>query len=67
MPVLPPIEASTMASNVVGIWTTLIPRNHVAAAKPVMSPITPPPRAIINDPLSNLASYAALWIKSIED
>ena len=37
--------ASTCASNVVGICTRLIPRNVIAAANPVRSPITPPPNA----------------------
>ena len=45
IPVLPPTELSTWANNVVGICTKSIPRNNVAAAKPVMSPTTPPPSA----------------------
>ena len=44
-PVLPPVEASTIASSVVGTLIQPMPRIHVAAAKPVRSPVTPPPRA----------------------
>src|SRR5215216_2088930 len=45
-PVLPPSDASTIESNVVGTATQLMPRIYVEAAKPAMSPITPPPRAM---------------------
>jgi hypothetical protein len=34
-----------MARNVVGICSTATPRRYVAAAKPAMSPVTPPPSA----------------------
>ena len=44
-PVLPPVEASTIDSSVVGTFTQRMPRIQVAAAKPVMSPVTPPPTA----------------------
>ena len=47
--VLPPIEESTIASSEVGICTNLIPRLKVAATKPIMSPITPPPKARSTD------------------
>jgi hypothetical protein len=47
MAVLPPIDESTMASNVVGTCTNLMPLIYVAATNPIMSPITPPPSAII--------------------
>ena len=46
MPVLPPTDESTCESNVVGICIKLIPLMKVAAAKPVRSPITPPPKAM---------------------
>ena len=47
MPVLPPTAASTMASSVVGTWTTLTPRSHVAATKPARSVTVPPPTPTI--------------------
>ena len=34
IPVFPPTAASTIASSVVGTWTTRTPRSHVAATKP---------------------------------
>ena len=46
IPVLPPTELSTWASRVVGIWTKSMPRSRTLAAKPVRSPMTPPPSAI---------------------
>src|SRR5215212_2809316 len=45
-PVLPPSDASTIESNVVGTQTQGIPRMYVDAANPAISPITPPPRAM---------------------
>src|SRR4029453_5523464 len=45
-PVLPPIAASTCASNVVGICTKSMPRRKHPAAKPARSPTLPPPKAI---------------------
>ena len=42
-PVFPPMAASTIASTVVGMCTTLTPRSHVAAMKPPMSLVAPPP------------------------
>ena len=48
-----------MASRVVGTCTTAIPLSQVAAAKPVMSPTTPPPRATSKERRSNLRSKAA--------
>ena len=45
MPVLPPTAASTIASSVVGTFTRRTPRSHVAAAKPAMSVVAPPPMA----------------------
>ena len=45
-PTLPPMAASTCASRVVGTWTRATPRRMVAAAKPAMSPMTPPPTAM---------------------
>ena len=47
MPVLPPTDESTWASSVVGIWMKSTPRRRMAAAKPVRSPMTPPPKATI--------------------
>ena len=44
-PTLPPIELSTCASSVVGTCTSVMPRRKVAAAKPAVSPMTPPPTA----------------------
>src|ERR1035437_3511457 len=43
MPVLPPTAASTMARSVVGTWTTVTPRSHVAATNPARSVTVPPP------------------------
>ncbi len=43
MPVLPPTAASTIASSVVGTWTTRTPRSQVAATKPARSVTAPPP------------------------
>jgi len=45
MAVLPPTEESTAARSVVGSCTSPIPRMYSAAARPAMSPVTPPPRA----------------------
>ena len=45
MAVLPPTDESTCASSVVGTCTKGTPRMKQAAAKPAMSPTTPPPRA----------------------
>src|SRR5262245_61376088 len=45
-PVLPPSDASTIESRVVGNAIQLIPRMYVDAANPLRSPITPPPNAI---------------------
>jgi hypothetical protein len=42
-PVLPPIAASTMPSNVVETCTTGVPRCHTDAAKPATSVTMPPP------------------------
>lgn len=44
--VFPPTEESTWAKSVVGICIYSSPLKNVAAAKPVISPTTPPPRAI---------------------
>src|ERR1035441_7868633 len=46
-PVFPPIDASTWASTVVGICTNSTPRIYSEANKPLTSPTTPPPRAMI--------------------
>ena len=43
IPVFPPTAASTIASSVVGTWTTRTPRSHVAATKPARSVTVPPP------------------------
>ena len=55
--VLPPIEESTIASSEVGICTNLIPRLKVAATNPIMSPITPPPRARSTDLVLNKSAF----------
>ena len=45
-PVLPPTDESTCAEAWLGfIWIKGTPRRYVAAANPVKSPTTPPPRA----------------------
>ncbi len=44
-PVLPPIAESTIASRVVGTWTSATPRSQTEAAKPARSPTVPPPTA----------------------
>ena len=41
IPVLPPTAASTIASSVVGTWTTATPRSQVAATKPARSVTVP--------------------------
>ena len=48
------------ASNVVGIWITLIPLIYVAATNPARSPTTPPPRAIITSSRDIFASATKL-------
>src|SRR5690606_25716294 len=50
--VLPPTLESTCASSVVGSCTKPQPRLRIAAAKPVRSPITPPPSASTWSPRS---------------
>ena len=45
-PVLPPMLESTSARRLVGIWMKSIPLKKVAAVKPHISPVTPPPKAI---------------------
>ena len=42
-PAFPPIEASTIASKVVGILIQFIPRLYKLATNPVISEVTPPP------------------------
>ena len=39
------MDASTIASRLVGTWMTGTPRRYVAATKPARSPTTPPPNA----------------------
>ena len=56
MPVLPPTEESTWASSEVGICTKFMPRRTMPAAKPVRSPMTPPPSAITASPRSSRAA-----------
>ncbi len=57
--VFPPTELSTCASRVVGTCMKGTPLRYVAATKPAMSPITPPPRAIIGEFLSMRFSIRA--------
>ena len=45
--VLPPTDESICARSVVGICTKSTPLRYVAAAKPAISPVTPPPKAMI--------------------
>ena len=47
IPDLPPIDESTCASRVVGMWIRFTPLKKVSEANPTRSPITPPPKAII--------------------
>ena len=54
-PVFPPMLLSTCARRLVGICTKSMPLRYVAAVNPVISPVTPPPRAISISFLSNLA------------
>ena len=58
-PVLPPMPASTMAKRVVGRLSQRMPRNQAEAAKPVKSPVTPPPKAITKSLRSKWASPIA--------
>ena len=60
MPVLPPTAESTCDNNVVGIWIKLIPLNVILAAKPTISPITPPPRAI------KVSFLSTLYLRSLD-
>ncbi len=55
---------STWASSVVGTWTTGMPRRNVAATKPAMSPITPPPTATTKSPRSVPTSISQSYIAS---
>jgi hypothetical protein len=55
IPTFPPIELSTMARRVVGTPTQSTPLMYVAAAKPPMSPITPPPTATTSESLPRRA------------
>jgi len=43
IPVLPPIDESTCASKVVGIFMNFIPLLKILAAKLETSPVIPPP------------------------
>ena len=43
--VFPPTDESTIAKRVVGTWIYRTPLRKVAAMKPTMSPIEPPPIA----------------------
>lgn len=59
MAVLPPIEESTIASKDVGTCTNRMPLLNVAATKPIMSPMTPPPRAMMTDFVSHGGSLSS--------
>ena len=54
-PVFPPIDASIIATRLVGTCTTGIPLMYVAATKPPRSPVTPPPIAIRHESRPNPA------------
>ena len=60
-PVLPPIDASTIAAKLVGKWITFNPLNHEDATNPTRSVVTPPPIEIkilfLSDPTLNNQSY----------
>ena len=72
IPVFPPTDESTCASNVVGTWMKSRPRRTAAAAKPARSPITPPPSATIRSPRSIRAARRSSqtfsnWLKLLLD
>ena len=50
---MPPIQASTWESSVVGIFINFIPLLYVLATNPDMSPTIPPPIAITQSDLLN--------------
>ena len=54
IPVFPPIEASAWASKVVGIFTNFNPLLAKFEIKADKSPITPPPKAIMQSDLLKL-------------
>ena len=60
-PVFPPIELSSMAINVVGIWMIGMPRMNVDATNPAVSPTTPPPSAMTHEDLSK--SFSIIWLE----
>ena len=64
--VLPPIDESTIDSSVVGTCTKRIPLIYVAATNPIMSPMTPPPRAMMTvslvHPCDNSQSSTAPFV-----
>ena len=64
MPVLPPIEESTMARKVVGTWTTGVPRCQIEAAKAARSPTVPPPTATTVESRPSSASWKASSTRS---
>ena len=66
-PVLPPTLASTWESSVVGTWRKGMPRRKVAAAKPPMSPVTPPPRVTMKSVRVKPCRARALYISSTVD
>ena len=65
-PVLPPTDASIMASSDVGTCTKGNPRMYVAATKPPRSPGTPPPNAMRAvsrpQPASSMASLTSAHV-----
>src|SRR6188474_1355383 len=54
---------STCASSVVGTCTSEIPRRYVDAAKPAMSPMTPPPKVRSVDARSAFARTRASYTR----
>ena len=64
-PVLPPTEASTIASRLVGTFIKSIPRIKVEATKPPKSVTTPPPILMSNDLRSAPSSERAYhtWVQ----
>ncbi|CRH48546.1 Uncharacterised protein [Chlamydia trachomatis] len=62
MPFFPPMLASIIATKVVGIAMKGIPRQCVAATKPAISKITPPPTPIKVACLGTLRSVSC-WCK----
>jgi len=62
---LPPIEESTCDKRVVGILTNLSPLLNKLAAKPLTSPVIPPPIAIKQSSLEKFLLSKILRIEFV--